>query len=98
MREPNGDGADGRAIEDVLAAHLAVLLGTKADKVNRRRPLKRIGIDSLMMVDLRNRIHSDLGVQVPLVKLLSGESLSTVAAFVRAEIATRTEDREAARA
>ncbi len=41
-----------------------------------RRPLTQAGLDSLMAVELRNRIRSGLGVTVTVATLLQGASLS----------------------
>jgi acyl transferase domain-containing protein len=42
--------------------------------------LNHMGLDSLMALQLRNRIKNDLGVDVPMVKFLAGISIASLAA------------------
>ncbi|MYT33825.1 MULTISPECIES: type I polyketide synthase [unclassified Streptomyces] len=74
-------------LTDALAGQVASVLGMGVERVNRHRPLTKLGIDSLMMVEFRNRVSRELGVQIPIVKILSGDSLESLADWVRDELA-----------
>ena len=45
-----------------------------------QQPLTKLGIDSLMAVELKNRVESDLGLIVPVTALLEGPSLAQLSA------------------
>ncbi len=53
-------------LETYLSKLLAKVLGISATKLDLQQPLYSLGIDSLMGVELRNRIQADLEVVVPL--------------------------------
>jgi len=69
---------------DVAVAYLRVavagVLGGTQDNVPTERPLAELGIDSLMAVELVTRLDTDLGVRLPVVKVLEG---TTVVALAR---------------
>jgi phthiocerol/phenolphthiocerol synthesis type-I polyketide synthase C len=48
--------------------------------VDAHEPLNRLGIDSLMAVELKNRVEADLETTLPVTALLQGPSLSQLAA------------------
>jgi acyl carrier protein len=50
-------------------------------------PLNNLGIDSLMAIELKNRIEVDLGVTVPMVKFLEGPSVRDLAGFLADKLA-----------
>ena len=68
----------------LLQTHLAELvarvLGLATAQLDVRQPLSNLGLDSLMAVELKNRIAVDLGVNVPMVTFLSGPSVEQAAA------------------
>jgi hypothetical protein len=64
------------ALKSYLAEQTAKVLQLSAKEIDVRRPLNSLGIDSLMAVELRNRIETDLSVGVPIVSFLEGGSLS----------------------
>ena len=44
------------------------------------QPLTKLGIDSLMAVELKNRVEVDLGLTIPVTALLQGPSLAQLGA------------------
>jgi acyl transferase domain-containing protein/acyl carrier protein len=62
-------------LQSYLSAQVARVLGLSASKLDLQQPLSNLGLDSLMAVELRNRIAIDLGVKVPVVKFLQGFSV-----------------------
>jgi len=66
-------------IRSYLTELVARVLGQSASKVNVQQPLSNLGLDSLMAVELKNRIAVDLGVNVPIVTFLSGPSVEQAA-------------------
>ncbi|WP_329182758.1 type I polyketide synthase [Actinacidiphila glaucinigra] len=76
--------------EDVLAfvkQEVAVVIGLRPERLNLSRPLNRLGMDSLMAVELRNRIERRYHVKLPMVQLLKDGTITTVAQALTAEIA-----------
>jgi acyl carrier protein len=51
------------------------LLGIAADKLETGTPLSGMGFDSLMAVQLKNGIEAELGIVVPMIRLLQGPSV-----------------------
>ena len=58
---------------------MARVLGLSASRLDVQQPLSNLGLDSLMAVELKNRIAADLGVNVPMVKFLQGLSVAQAA-------------------
>ena len=66
-------------LRSYLTEQVARVLGLSASKLDVQQPLSNLGLDSLMAVELKNRIAVDLGVNLPLVKFLSGPSIEQAA-------------------
>ena len=58
-----------------LGEQIAKVIGLSASKIDAHQQLNRLGIDSLMSVELKNRIASDLQVVVPVALFLQGMTL-----------------------
>jgi myxalamid-type polyketide synthase MxaE and MxaD len=62
-------------LHSYLSEQVARVLGLTPSKLDVQQPLSQLGLDSLMAVELKNRIAVDLGVNVPVVKFLQGFSV-----------------------
>jgi acyl transferase domain-containing protein/NADPH:quinone reductase-like Zn-dependent oxidoreductase len=72
----------GRLIEAHLAEQVWRVMQVPAARVDSTQPLKEFGLDSLMAVEIRNRVQATLGVSLPLVSILEGQSVARLAATV----------------
>ena len=64
----------------------AKLLGFAADQVALDQPLTHQGVDSLMAVELRNKLDQDLGAELPVSLIYDYPTLSRMAAFLLDEV------------
>ncbi|MFE1800827.1 acyl carrier protein, partial [Streptomyces sp. NPDC059517] len=71
---------------DFLKQEVAVVMGLRAERVNVSRPLNRLGMDSLMAVELRNRIERRYQIKLPMVQLLKDGTVTTVAQALATEL------------
>ncbi len=65
-------------IAGYLRAQIARTLRMDAQELEAQVPLTRFGLDSLMAVELRNKVRSELGVEVSLLTFLAGASLEEI--------------------
>ncbi|HEX7312756.1 MAG TPA: SDR family NAD(P)-dependent oxidoreductase [Pyrinomonadaceae bacterium] len=70
-------------VETHLRALLKRVVGHAASTLDAAQPLSDLGLDSLMAIELKNRIENDLGVAVPVVSFLKGLSLTQLATQVQ---------------
>ena len=66
-------------LEDFLAEQVARVFGIEAAQVDRTTPMTHLGLDSLMAVDLMNRLESELSLSVPMGSVLSGPNVKQLA-------------------
>ncbi|WP_203872375.1 type I polyketide synthase, partial [Planomonospora parontospora] len=74
--------AAARLVAAYLCAQVAAVVQLPREKVDPAQRLHRLGIDSLMGVQLRNRLTLDLGVTLPTAVFLQGRSIGDLAAVV----------------
>ncbi|MFJ4972580.1 amino acid adenylation domain-containing protein [Streptomyces sp. NPDC088755] len=84
-----------------FAALCAAVLRTGTDRIDPAEGLGRLGLDSLLAMELRARIHAELGVALPVVALLSGTPAGELAALLHdglAELASADDSDSTGRA
>jgi acyl transferase domain-containing protein/acyl carrier protein len=69
-------------LESYLREQAAGKLGLAPSRVDVESPLHQLGVDSLVAVELRAQIERDLGIVVPVVRLLDGPSVTGLAAWL----------------
>jgi hypothetical protein len=72
----------GELLRNYLAEQVAQILRVPVAELNLGEPLTYLGLDSLMALELRNRIDSGLQMSVPAPLLLGGSSVNDVQAFL----------------
>jgi acyl transferase domain-containing protein/NADPH:quinone reductase-like Zn-dependent oxidoreductase/acyl carrier protein len=60
------------ALVEVVVEEIARVLRLPPKEVDRHRPLAEIGMDSLMMLELRTTVEQSLGIDLPMMSLSSG--------------------------
>ena len=79
-------------LQSYVSEQVARVLGLSASQLDIHQPLTNLGLDSLMAVELKNRISTDLGVNVPMVKFLQGFSVAQAATQLLDQLTTRSDD------
>ncbi len=75
-------------LQSYLSEQVARSLGLSPSRLDLQQPLSHLGLDSLMAVELRNRIALDLKVNIPLVKFLQDFSVDQAVAQVLEQLGT----------
>lgn len=63
-------------LEDFLQKQAARILGMDSARLSLDKPLDTMGLDSLMAMELKNRLESKLNIQLPISSLLQGPTVT----------------------
>ena len=69
-------------VEAHLQREVARVLGLPPSRLDVSQPLNTLGIDSLMALELKKQIESELQVEVPLIKVIQGPSVAELAGLL----------------
>ena len=75
-----------KLLEDFIAEQVAGVFGTDVAKIDCDTPLTSIGLDSLMAIELMNRMESSLGINLPMGAVLNGPNIRELAASLLEQI------------
>ncbi|MDZ8264154.1 non-ribosomal peptide synthetase [Nostoc sp. ChiQUE01b] len=75
-------------LESYLIELLARVLSIATDDINPQEPLSTLGLDSLKVFELKNRIEVDLEVEVSVADFFEGMSTLTLATKILAQLTT----------
>ncbi len=74
-------------VQSYISEQVAKVLGTSAAKLDVDQPLSELGFDSLMAVELKNRVESDLLLSLPAGKLMQGPTIRRLSTEVLEQMA-----------
>jgi phthiocerol/phenolphthiocerol synthesis type-I polyketide synthase D len=74
-------------LQSYLSEQVARVLGLSPSRLDPQQSLSELGLDSLMAVELKNRIAVDLKVNVPVAKFLQGFSVAQAVTQVLDQLA-----------
>ncbi|WKD32050.1 type I polyketide synthase [Streptomyces xanthophaeus] len=81
------DAERNRAVTELVTAHIsAVLAYEQGERVELRRPFKELGFDSLMAVELRNRLGAATGLRLPTGLLFDHPTPAALITYTEAEL------------
>ncbi|MEK7866016.1 MAG: SDR family NAD(P)-dependent oxidoreductase [Planctomycetota bacterium] len=69
-------------VEEFLAGEVAGVFDIAAEKIDRDVPLTHLGLDSLMAIELKNRIEKQVGAALPMTEIMRGPNLRQLAVVV----------------
>jgi NAD(P)-dependent dehydrogenase (short-subunit alcohol dehydrogenase family)/acyl carrier protein len=74
-------------IAGLVRDSVARVLRGNADKLDRNRPLRELGLDSLMAFELLNRLQSRTGVSLPTSKISADSTIESLCTLVEENLA-----------
>lgn len=74
---------------NLVRAHVSKLLRfDPSEHVDIKKPLNFIGFDSIMAIELKNTLQTQLGVVIPIAQLLQGSSIVKLTELLQSEFST----------
>ncbi|MGK7875116.1 MAG: SDR family NAD(P)-dependent oxidoreductase [Xenococcaceae cyanobacterium] len=80
------DGERENILIPYLQGEIARILAMTVDRIDIQQPLNQIGLDSLMALELRNQVQSQLEVDVPITKFIEGITIADLSAEINHQL------------
>ncbi|MDQ3283361.1 MAG: beta-ketoacyl reductase, partial [Acidobacteriota bacterium] len=71
-----------RIVEQQLIEHVANVLRARAGELDRETPFKNLGVDSLMALQIKNRLRDSLGLTVPVTSFWAHPTIAAYAEYL----------------
>ncbi|KAI0853893.1 hypothetical protein F5Y00DRAFT_269249 [Daldinia vernicosa] len=77
-----------RILQEGFSSRLASILQLSTDNIDEHASLVHLGVDSLIAIEIRSWFIMEVKVDVPVLKLLSGDTITELCRFVIASLST----------
>ncbi|MFQ5794230.1 MAG: SDR family NAD(P)-dependent oxidoreductase [Candidatus Bipolaricaulia bacterium] len=84
-------------LESYLQEQVARALGLAPSRLDLKRSVTTLGLDSLMAMELKNRIEASLGMELPVTSLLQGPSVAELATELLNQLPASSSDGDIAK-
>jgi acyl carrier protein len=74
------------ALARLLAAEMSGVTGIDPDALDLATPINQLGVDSLMTVELKNRIEKQTGINLPVMEIMRGPSIDELARLILVQL------------
>jgi myxalamid-type polyketide synthase MxaB len=81
----------GEVLQGILADRFARTLQTEAERIDVHQPLSNLGIDSLLALELKNRLETELDVTIRMVDFLEGPTIARLAELLLPQLTSAAE-------
>jgi hypothetical protein len=79
-------------LETYLREHIAAALGLPPVRLDPRQPVNTLGLDSLMIYEMKRRVRADLGVALPAVRFFEKVTIPDLASELSIKLAAPTDE------
>ena len=69
-------------LSQFFAGQLAHIMGLEVDDIDVGKPLNTMGLDSLMAIELKNKIEAQLQMSLPMAVFMNEPSVVSLATYV----------------
>ncbi|MGD1700256.1 SDR family NAD(P)-dependent oxidoreductase [Dapis sp. BLCC M229] len=85
------DGEQEKLLTSYLQSKIAHIMGMTVSQIELEKSLIMMGLDSLMAVELRNQIQTELGADIPATRFMEGITIQLLATEVKEQLIIQTD-------
>lgn len=71
-----------------LQETIAKILGIKSSTLDEQNSLTSLGFDSLMAIELRNMLKTELNIDIPVSEFMAGKSILEIASYLQEKLSS----------